>query len=213
MGQRVKYPLADMRYQLLILIAAMALTACTENLGPQANISRLGLSAPTANRLTLCPGFECRFRDQIMFSETELRQLARIMGKPKTAQQERERVAMAIAWFEKKAGQEAGTADDKGGLNFLSGVIGQQDCIDESTTTTNFLVLMQKNELLTHHRVGGIAARGFLLDGRYPHATATILNRKTGRAWAIDTRVNDNGAPPVIMALERWMDQKPAMRG
>lgn len=197
-----------MSVRFALVTVSLLLAGCNTTAGPEANLKRLSVSVPTAWRMTLCHGFECTYRETIRFSRSDIARLERLMGRPASPEAERERLSRALQWFETRAGVQAGTAADKGGLNFRSGVAGQQDCIDESTTTTNFMLVLQEHGLLRHHTVGGVAARGFLLDGRYPHATATLTERTGGRQWSIDTWVRDNGEPPVIMPLEEWMAQR-----
>ena len=79
------------------------------------------------------------------------------------------------------------------------------DCIDESTNTTSLLLIAQRNKMLRHHRVSAPVARGFFLDGRYPHATATITEKKTATVYAVDSWVHENGKRPDIMPIERWL--------
>jgi hypothetical protein len=47
-------------------------------------------------------------------------------------------------------------------------------------------------------------ARGFLLDGRYPHATAVVAETGSGAKWAIDSWPRRNAEPPVIQPLSEW---------
>ena len=39
---------------------------------------------------------------------------------------------------------------------------------------------------LRHHRVEAPSARGFFIDGRYPHATAVLTDTDSGERWAVD---------------------------
>jgi hypothetical protein len=48
------------------------------------------------------------------------------------------------------------------------------------------------------------AARGFFIDGRYPHATAVLAETATGRKWAVDSWPRANGAAPVVQPLAEW---------
>ena len=56
-------------------------------------------------------------------------------------------------------------------------------------------------------------ARGFFLDGRYPHATAVLAESAvpaTPRTqWAIDSWPTANAEPPVIQRLDRWLAHRP----
>ena len=81
----------------------------------------------------------------------------------------------------------------------------QLDCIDESKNTTTLLKLIEKRGWLSHHRVGRPKHRGFLLDLRYPHNTATVIEKDSGEAWAIDSWIPANAAFPDIMPLKIWV--------
>ncbi|WP_430512409.1 hypothetical protein [Pannonibacter phragmitetus] len=98
-----------------------------------------------------------------------------------------------------------GTTPDIGGLDMRNaGVPGQMDCIDEASNTTSLLLYAEREGMLRHHSVVSPVARGFLLDGRYPHATAVLREMRSGQAHAIDSWVHDSGKPPVIQPLESW---------
>ncbi len=55
-------------------------------------------------------------------------------------------------------------------------------------------------------------ARGFFLDGRYPHATAVIKEKASGKQHAVDSWVHDNGVYPEIKPLSVWLKESPANR-
>ena len=102
-----------------------------------------------------------------------------------------------------------GSAGDKGGFTFDSGVPGQMDCIDEATNTTSLLLVAQRHGYLKYHDVRSPVARGFFLDGRYPHATAVVAEKKGGRTFAVDSWTHDNGVLPDVMPLDRWFAHYP----
>jgi hypothetical protein len=78
------------------------------------------------------------------------------------------------------------------------------DCIDEATNTTSLLLLLADKGFLKHHAVREPAARGFFLDGRYPHATAVLSEAGSGERWAIDSWPRANAEPPVVQPLGEW---------
>ena len=73
-----------------------------------------------------------------------------------------------------------GKPDGPGSPPQMSGVYGQMDCLDETANTTSLLLVLQDQGLLTHHVVEYPESRGFFLDGRYPHFTAVIAEKRTG---------------------------------
>lgn len=114
-------------------------------------------------------------------------------------------------WFDRRYGPVVGTDRDVGGFDpGNAGKVGQQDCVDEATSTAGLLRLIERNGLLEHYRVGKPVSRGFFLDGRYPHATATIIAKGDGLAWAVDPWPYDAGEEPDIITLERWFAMRRA---
>lgn len=47
-------------------------------------------------------------------------------------------------------------------------------------------------------------ARGYVVDGRPPHATAVLTEKATGANWSIESSTVGYGQPLEIMPLERW---------
>ena len=81
----------------------------------------------------------------------------------------------------------------------------QFDCIDSSRNTTSLLLLLDQLKLLRYHNVDVPVARGFLIDGRYPHVTAVLVEKANGTKWAVDSWTVGYGQDLEIMPLERWM--------
>ncbi|MCF3936635.1 hypothetical protein L1787_24900 [Acuticoccus sp. M5D2P5] len=136
--------------------------------------------------------------------------MAKIFGRPKSASDERAAIANYIAWAEKRVAPEVGSENDVGGLDIVNaGQRGQMDCIDEATNTTSYLIIAKNNGFLRFHTLGSPVARGFFLDGRYPHATAVVVD-KTGTPWAIDSWPHPNGAKPDVMPLTTWFERSGA---
>jgi hypothetical protein len=48
-------------------------------------------------------------------------------------------------------------------------------------------------------------SRGYLLDFRYPHATAVVANRMSGARWAIDPWPKRNGQRPDTLPIAVWL--------
>lgn len=158
------------------------------------------------SRIYVCHAFGCARKTPVEFTEKDLRTLRAILARGKaSAREERKAIARAIAWSEKRIGPEVGSSADVGGYDlYNAGVPGQMDCIDEATNTTSVLLVAARNGYLRHHEVRVPVARGFFLDGRYPHATAVVAERPGGAAYAVDSWPKANGVPPVIMPLEAW---------
>ncbi|MEM6382312.1 MAG: hypothetical protein AAF739_06520 [Pseudomonadota bacterium] len=118
---------------------------------------------------------------------------------------ERRAIKNAVMWMEERVAPIAGTGNDEGGFDMHnSGVAGQTDCLDEATNTTSTLIILSENGLLRHHSVQYPVARGFLLDGRYPHATAVVAELESGERWAIDPWPYRNAEDVDVMPLSAW---------
>ncbi|MFD1694408.1 hypothetical protein [Roseibium aestuarii] len=168
--------------------------------------------APRGDRIYICHGFGCTYRTPVDFSRRDLARLKTILAQGrKSPEAERRAVAEAVAWQERRVASTVGSAGDVGGFDMHNGgVRGQMDCLDESTNTNSLLVVAEAHGLLRHHKVASPVARGFFLDGRYPHATATLRETTSGKVFAIDSWPRPNGELPVVQALEAWMASRPA---
>jgi hypothetical protein len=82
----------------------------------------------------------------------------------------------------------------------------QLDCIAETSNTTIYLLLLERDGLLSRHRVRYPARRGFLMW--FPHNTAVLEELATGRAWAIDSWYGPSGSPAPVWPLELWLAGK-----
>jgi hypothetical protein len=195
-----------------LALVAVTLSACSTGARLESNNLRFNISNATNNSLYVCHGFSCFFRDKVQFNADEMAHIRSFFKDVDSSQTERAAVIDALSWFEVHAGEIVGTSKDIGGLNFFSGEKGQQDCIDESVTTGNFLALLQNNNLLQHHNVGDVVSRGFLLNGRYPHASATLNEKNSGEAWVFDSWAYDNGRPAIVQPVLQWMIAPPLSR-
>lgn len=174
-----------------------------------------GATPPTSTRVVVCHGFGCHYRDRVALSDADLARLRGILaagrGSP-TA--EREAIKRAVAFMERRVAPVVGSGEDVGGLDLWNaGRRGQMDCIDEAANTASYLMIAEKRGYLSHHTVAKPVARGFFLDGRYPHATAVVREKETGKAWAVDSWREPNGVAPIVMPLEAWFAESPARRG
>lgn len=192
-------------------VAALLLAGCVaqSNGKPESWYQQHGRIVPAGtSRVWVCHGFGCAYRTVVTFSPRDIAVMRKIMGKPRTAAEERRNIRRLIAWAEKRVAPEAGSANDVAGLDIGNArVRGQMDCLDEATNTTSYLLIAERNGLLRHHTVAKPVARGFFLDGRYPHATAVINDG--GQAFAVDSWPMANGELPDILPLEEWFARYP----
>lgn len=166
------------------------------------------------DRIYVCHAFGCTRRTPVQLTRRDLRRLRGILAKGKaSAEAERGAIARAVAWSERRVAPAVGSGNDVGGLDMQNaGVPGQMDCIDEATNTTSILLVAERHGLLRHHAVTRPVSRGFFLDGKYPHATAAVIEKRTGRGYAVDSWPHRNGVAPNVMTLEAWFAETPASR-
>ncbi len=198
-----------MRLPVLILTAIvwMAFTgAAAANPEATAYLSKYEVPSPDVNEVVVCHGFGCKFRTPVRLNGRDIARLREILRRgQRSANDEINAIANAVSWFEQRIGPVAGTSrrTARAGPD-QAGEPGEADCIDESVNTTALLLLLSKLELLKHHEVAGPESRGYLLDMRYPHATAVVVNLQNGSRWAIDPWTKRNGERPDTLPLERW---------
>ena len=210
----------------MLLALALSLTAgCTyEREGPPSlHFSEFKTIAPEGNTVTVCHAYGCQRQTPFTFTAADLSQIAQVMDAarvPDTAHGERRAIAQAMMWIERRVGAQIGTSRDRASMDFTgSGNPSQQDCVDEATNATSYLMVLARNGLLRHHTVERPFAKGNLLRGVWPHWAAVIREKGSGQRYAVDTSERANGRRPDIELAESWyMDSAgspriPAPRG
>jgi len=191
---------------------AMVLSACThERSGPVSqHYLDFGVRAPSASTVYVCHAYGCRVQTRFRFNETDIATLSALMAKTKKADtpaEERRAVAYAIGWMETRVGDVIGTKADRPGMDFAaSGDPTQQDCVDESTNTTSYMLVLQSNGLLKHHTVGTPFSKDDYTRGvaGWTHWTAVLKETASGQRWAVDSWIYANGENPAIVEVEKW---------
>ncbi|MBZ8132636.1 hypothetical protein [Afifella sp. IM 167] len=168
-----------------------------------------GARAPKGEKVYVCHAFGCLRTSPVTFSPAELKRISAPFRRAGSPQAERQAISKADQIYEEIVGARIGTSADRGGFEKIGGGDPtQMDCIDEATNTTSLLILLAERGILKHHSVESPVARGFFLDGRYPHATAVVAEVESGRRFAIDSWPIANAEPPVIMPLEKWLSAR-----
>ena len=112
------------------------------------------------------------------FRHKDIKEIAAVMKKTKKADtpfQERRAIAYAIALIEKQVGAKLGIKD-RAGMEFGgTGDPTQQDCVDEATNTTSYLLVLQSNGLLKYHTVTVPMTKGDLLKAYTAGRSGEIL--------------------------------------
>ena len=166
-------------------------------------ISMLCLSLTAqADEVSICYNYSCAVSAKIELSEDVLHAVRRLLLRSGDAAEEREAISLAIGLFEVAAGQQSPTWADKGRNVNDDGVDGRMDCIDESTNATTYLRLMENKGWLRYHRVLKRVMRAPLWVN--DHWAARIMEKQTGREFAVDSWFFDNGRPAFVVPLEEW---------
>ena len=155
----------------------------------------------------VCSEYGCSTRQWISLDDTEWSQVRSIfLPAPQTAVDERERIRSAVAMIENFVGPKAGTDIDRPGATIVTlDKRGQLDCIDEAYNTTTYLRLMAADNLIKLHEIGRPAKRGYIFN-RWPHNTATVIERENGASYVVDSWFGANGMLPDVVTLELWLD-------
>ena len=179
-------------------------------------------SASAVERVSVCFNYGCLSQSEVVFADTQLDEIARLLRAATTPEQERDAVAQAVGRLLGWAGEQTPIAADRGGNYADMAVHGKMDCIDHSTTTTRFLRMIESKGMLRYHRVLDPALRHRFLI--FDHYSALIEEKKTAsdcgcdgeveeetsakaespERYVVDSWFFDNGRPAVVMPLARW---------
>ena len=149
---------------------------------------------------------QTRFR----FTDEDIAAFAELMEKTRkadTPHEERRAVAYAIGWMERRTGAAIGTKADRPGMDFAaSGDPTQQDCVDEATNTTSYLLVLAAQQAVAasqrRHAVrqGEPAAR----RRRLAALDGCAAENANGQRWAVDSWIFANGENPAMVEVEKW---------
>lgn len=194
------------------IAAVLTLPACTfEREGPpEEHYSEFKTEAPRGNTVTVCHAYGCQMQTPVVIGPSQVKEIAAEMKKIRkadTPHEERRAIAYAVSWMERYVGEKIGTKADRAGMEFNGpGDPTQQDCVDEATNTTSYLLVLEKNGLLKYHKISRPFSRGNILLGvsNWVHWTATMHENSTGVKWAVDSWIYENGENPAIVEADKW---------
>lgn len=197
---------------LIAFAAALLVSGCThERHGPTlGHFDDFGVKRPEGNTVYVCHGYGCKFQTRYRFTDSDITEIKAVMkkaAKDDSPAEERRAVAYAIGWMERHVGKVVGTDKDRAGMDFAaSGDPTQQDCVDEATTTTAYLLVLQHNGLLKHHTLGTPFSKDQLWRGvsGWTHWTAVIVENKSGVRYAVDSWIYENGENPAVVEADKW---------
>jgi hypothetical protein len=176
---------------------------------PQSWYAERGYVAPAGTRIVACHGYGCSRRMEMVMDEGLMSRVGTALragrGSPEA---ERRAVSEVVRAYTAHLAASFGSDPDlPRSPPHLSGVAGQMDCVDETANTTSLLLVLEAQGWLVHHRVERPQSRGLFIDGRYPHVTAIVAEKRTGREWAVDPWARAPGQRPDILPLERWRQE------
>jgi len=194
-------------------LAAAAITAILSGCAgfgppPARYLASFGLNPdPLPASFNVCRNIGCGDTAIVHLDESEWRRVRALFDPPPAnAREERARASRAVGLLEELVGPKAGTQYDADRNDFGPPDTGQLDCVAEAGNATVYLMMLERDGLLPRHRVRDPAHRGFLFF--FPHRTAVLVERESGRAWAVDSWYGPNGAPASVWPLETWLDRK-----
>jgi hypothetical protein len=166
------------------------------------------LAAATAagasdHEATLCYNYGCSAKVAVSFSAGELDRIQAAFSDVDDAAGERRAIASAMALFYVTAAAQSPIWRDRGGNLDDAEADGRMDCIDHSTNTTTWLLVLEELGLLKYHRVGERVRRGSWLI--FEHWSARIVEDGSRAEYAVDTWFLDPGEPAVIFPLREWL--------
>ncbi|MBZ0215103.1 MAG: hypothetical protein K8F25_00995 [Fimbriimonadaceae bacterium] len=199
------------RYMLPVL-ALLGIAACTDSTtrNPASYLLSYEVREPDVDRVVVCHAYECSIKTGVSLNDDDIATIRGMMAAGEASPAaERQAIAETIGWMERRVAPVAGTANDRDYRDLMSGGDASQlDCIDEASNSTSYMMLFKKLGLLRHHRIGYPIAKGFLLDGRYPHVTAVVIEEASGKEYSIDSWVFANGERAAVSPLDVWLSAR-----
>jgi hypothetical protein len=169
---------------------------------PEVHFKEFAAKPPRGDTVTVCHAYGCKAQTPFTFSQTDLGELSALMQRVRrvdSPREERRAIAYAIGWMERRVAPAVGTARDRPSMDFSgSGDESQQDCVDEATNTTSYLLILNRHSLIQHHAVEPPFAKDDF--GRWTHWAALIKEKGSGLSFAIDSSVSANGENPTVQS-------------
>ena len=195
-------------FAVLLVVALSSLGGCVyEQEGPPAaHFQQFDTKEPKGDTVTVCHAYGCKAQTPFTFSRGDIAEISALMARVRrddSPAEERRAMSYAIAWMERRVAPTAGTASDRPSMDFIgSGDSSQQDCVDEATNTTSYLLVLDRHGLLRQHSV----ERPFAKDSvsRWTHWAAIIQEKGSGARFAVDSSSGPNGDNPMVQAASSF---------
>lgn len=190
-----------------LVFLALAMTGCAPHLQSSlpVYIQSKNLPEPAIDLFPHCEGYGCPFYKNVKLNKRDWTKIEKTFGKKaRNAETERIKISKTIGTFEKIVGSLTGTDVDKAGTFGQTGK-GQLDCVDESTNTTIYLMLLEQKGLIKFHTIEQPQVRYPIISGRgWMHQTAVIRDKESSVEYAVDSWFGDNGEPAWIVPVKNW---------
>lgn len=190
---------------MLILGWSVFVVGCTHSSNSSYLLKAFAHPKPDHHRFSVCHGYSCRLKTSVRLESSEWEKAKSYLTQSSSPKEERKKISKSIAYLEKVIGKKAGTDIDEAKSVPFQFDPKQQDCIDETVNTTTYLKMLEKEKLFQWHRVSQPRRRGFFYDGAWPHNTAVIQEKKSNKEYTVDTWFHQNGEPPEIVPIEKWV--------
>jgi hypothetical protein len=198
------------RSVVVMLLSAGVAGCAYHSLGPiDDHYAQFKARMPERDSVFVCSAYGCRTQTQFRFTSADIATLQLMMSEKKTATpaDERKAVAATLAWMERRVGDVVGTSADRPGDDLAgNGDPTQMDCVDIATNLTSYLLILERHQLLRHHRVGSVFAKEDLRRGisGWLHFAAILVENKSKQEYAVDGWLLASGKPPEIVEREKW---------
>jgi hypothetical protein len=195
------------KYLTLLLANSFLLGGCANELYSSLPyyMKEKKLPPPTVENFPHCEGYGCPVIKNVKLNEHDWNIILSAYGnKAQDPVEERIKVARTVGAFERVAGKLTGTDGDIKGTFMKTGK-GQLDCVDESSNTTIYMMLLKQKGLLRFHEIEQPQVRWPIVSGRgWMHQTAVVTEKQTGKQYAIDSWFEDNGVSAWVVPMEAW---------
>jgi len=193
-----------MPFAVLLSFALAVLGGCVykQEGPPEAHFEQFSTKPPKADSVTVCHAYGCKAQTPFAFTPSDIAEISERMTRVRrddSPAEERRAIAYAIAWMERRVAPTVGTASDRPSMDFIgSGDESQQDCVDEATNTTSYLLVLERHGLIQRHSLERPFAKDDL--SHWTHWAALIREKESGERFAIDSSSGANGENPTVQA-------------
>lgn len=199
-----------MKNYFCILITLASLAACTAvQEPPHSFVDQYRSTFDTAkqNEILVCSNYMCKQTYRFIPTADEASALLEPLQASQTsAGVERQNISKAVAKYENIITKRYNLPEDIPKSMAGAGQKGQLDCIDETVNTTGFLLWLEQQNALKFHKPYNPYKRGHLIDGRWPHYTATIQDIKTKDIYAVDSWFFKTGSNAQVLPIQTWLN-------